>query len=839
MVGFFLLSPTFQTIIMLDTFHYFIKETTMNKRSLRILEFTKILSMVNEYAASPMAKRRIDRMKPQRDIDVIRKLQEETNDALNRLNRHGNISFSGLRDIGASIKRLEVQGTLTSQELLDIAAVLQVAKAVKQYGDGSDLTEALASRNQEPVSQTTNDSLTERFNMLLPLEHIASEITRCILSENEYADDASSGLKNIRREIRLTNDKLHQQLDKIIKSDANRDQLQDSLITMRNGRYCIPVKQEYRSKFPGMIHDQSSTGSTLFIEPMAVVNLNNQIKELANEELLEIEKILETLSAQAATYVSDIAYDLELLTDLDFIFAKAKFARATNSTRPIFNTDGIIDIRQGRHPLLEKHTVVPVDIRLGETYNLLIITGPNTGGKTVSLKTLGLFSLMGQAGLHIPAMEESRLAVFDDIFADIGDEQSIEQNLSTFSSHMSNIVYIVQHATPNTLCLFDEPGGGTDPVEGAALAVSILNYLKSMGARCMATTHYSELKTYALSTDGVENASCEFDVATLRPTYRLTIGIPGKSNAFAIASKLGLPEYIITSAKEQIDSDSVDMETLLADLEESKRSMEEDEKAIEAYKQEIESLKESLKKKEENLDTKKAEILKKAREEARDIIEEAKETADQTIRDYNKWRSNPNKADMRAMEEKRSSLRNKIKDYEKAGASETKKQTSNHKASDFHIGDTVQVLSMGTRGTITKLPNNKGIAGVQMGIMSAMLPISDLLIIPESTISVNGEKQKYAGRRAGGDHTTVNKAKTFSPELNVMGKTVDEACFEIDKYLDDAVLAHISRVTIIHGKGTGALRKGIWQYLKNHPLVQSYRSGEFGEGEYGVTIVDL
>ncbi len=811
----------------------------MNKRSLRILEFNKILAMVNEYATSPMAKRRIDRMKPQRDIDVIRKLQEETNDALNRLNRHGNISFSGLRDIGASIKRLEVQGTLTSRELLDIAAVLQVAKAAKQYGDGSDLTEALASRNQEPVSQTTFDSLTERFNMLLPLEHISSEITRCILAENEFADDASSGLKNIRREIRLTNDKLHQQLDKIIKSDANRDQLQDSLITMRNGRYCIPVKQEYRSKFPGMIHDQSSTGSTLFIEPMAVVNLNNQIKELANEELLEIEKILESLSAQAAAYVSDIAYDLKLLTDLDFIFAKAKFARATNSTRPIFNTDGIIDIRQGRHPLLEKHTVVPVDIRLGETYNLLIITGPNTGGKTVSLKTLGLFSLMGQAGLHIPAMEESRLAVFDDIFADIGDEQSIEQNLSTFSSHMSNIVYIVQHATPNTLCLFDEPGGGTDPVEGAALAVSILNFLKSMGARCMATTHYSELKTYALSSEGVENASCEFDVATLRPTYKLTIGIPGKSNAFAIASKLGLPDHIITSAKGQIDSDAIDMETLLADLEASKRSMEEDEKAIEAYKQEIKSLKESLQKKEENLDTKKAEILKKAREEAREIIEDAKDVADQTIRDYNKWRNNPHKADMHTMEEQRSKLRGKIKDYDKAGASQTQKQTSNHKASDFHIGDTVQVLSMGTRGTISKLPDSKGIAGVQMGILNSMLPISDLLIIPESTVSVNGTKQKYSGKRTGGDHTSVNKSMTFSPELNVMGKTVDEACFEIDKYLDDAVLAHISRVTIIHGKGTGALRKGIWQYLKKHPLVQSYRSGEFGEGEYGVTIVEL
>lgn len=414
----------------------------MNKRSLRILEFNKILSMVTEYATSPMAKRRVDRMKPQRDIEQIRKLQEETNDALNRLNRHGNISFSGLCDIGASIKRLEVQGTLTSKELLDIAAVLQVAKAAKQYGDGSDLTEALASRNQEPVSQTTFDSLTERFNMLLPLEHIASEINRCILSENEYADDASSGLKNIRREIRLTNDKLHQQLDKIIKSDANRDQLQDSLITMRNGRYCIPVKQEYRSKFPGMIHDQSSTGSTLFIEPMAVVNLNNQIKELANEELLEIEKILESLSAQAATYVSDIAYDLELLTDLDFIFAKAKFARATNSTRPIFNTDGIIDIRQGRHPLLEKHTVVPVDIRLGETYNLLIITGPNTGGKTVSLKTLGLFSLMGQAGLHIPAMEESRLAVFDDIFADIGDRaEHRTESVNVLLSHEQHCLY--------------------------------------------------------------------------------------------------------------------------------------------------------------------------------------------------------------------------------------------------------------------------------------------------------------------------------------------------------------------------------------------------------------
>lgn len=797
----------------------------MNQKALNALEYPKIIEKLTDKASSYMGKQLCKNLEPSTDLEEIRLMQLQTKDALTRLFQKGSVSFGNVKDVRGSLKRLEIGSSLGIQEILAICALLENTSRVKAY--------SRKERNDLPV-----DSLDGMFDVLSPLTPLSAEIRRCIISEDEFSDDASPALRQIRRNMKITNDRIHTQLASLVNGSA-RTYLQDSVITMRNGRYCIPVKQEYRSKFPGMIHDQSSTGSTLFIEPMAVVNLNNQIKELANEELLEIEKILESLSAQAATYVSEIAYDLELLTDLDFIFAKAKFARATNSTRPIFNTDGIIDIRQGRHPLLEKHTVVPVDIRLGETYNLLIITGPNTGGKTVSLKTLGLFSLMGQAGLHIPAMEESRLAVFDDIFADIGDEQSIEQNLSTFSSHMSNIVYIVQHATPNTLCLFDEPGGGTDPVEGAALAVSILNYLKSMGARCMATTHYSELKTYALSTDGVENASCEFDVATLRPTYRLTIGIPGKSNAFAIASKLGLPDYIINSAKDQIDSDAIDMETLLADLEASKRSMQEDEKAIEAYKQEIESLKESLQKKEENLDTKKAEILKKAREEARDIIDDAKDVADQTIRDYNKWRNNPHKADMRTMEEQRSKLRSKIKDYEKSGASETKKQTSNHKASDFHIGDTVQVLSMGTRGTITKLPDNKGIAGVQMGILNSMLPISDLLIIPESTVSVNGTKQKYSGKHAGGDHTSVSKSMTFSPELNVMGKTVDEACFEIDKYLDDAVLAHISRVTIIHGKGTGALRKGIWQYLKKHPLVQSYRSGEFGEGEYGVTIVEL
>lgn len=794
----------------------------MNKRSLRILEYNKILTMLTDFATSPMAKKRCDRIKPQRDIDIINQLQEETRDALLRLNRQGNVSFAGLTDIGAAIKRLEVKGTLTSKELLDVASLLNTALTVKQYGDGTS----------EEDSSAGFDCLTSRFNQLMPLENISSEIKRCILAEDEFADDASSHLKSIRRSIKLTNDRLHQQLAKMIKNDETRDKLQDSLITMRNGRYCIPVKQEYRSQFPGMIHDQSQSGSTLFIEPMAVVNLNNEIKELANEELIEIEKILENLSLMAAGAVEDIAYDMEVLTELDFIFARAKFARSYNGSQPVFNTDGIIDIKSGRHPLLDKHSVVPVDIKLGDDYNLLIVTGPNTGGKTVSLKTLGLFTLMGQAGLHIPALDGSKLAVFDDVFADIGDEQSIEQSLSTFSSHMSNIVYIVNHTSPNTLCLFDELGGGTDPVEGAALAIAILNYLKNIGARCMATTHYSELKTYALSTSGVENASCEFDVTTLRPTYKLMIGIPGKSNAFAISSKLGLPDYIIQSAKEQIDSDAVDMETLIADLEKSKRSIEDDKQAIENYKKEIESLKKNLEEKEVSLEAKKSEILQKARAEARELIEEAKEVADRTIRDYNKWRSNPNKADMRDMEERRGGLRDKLKDYDKNITSVPKK-TSGHKPKDFHIGDMVEVISMGAKGTITALPDNKGNVSVQMGILSSRLPISDLIIINEPSFTTDAASFRSKGR------TSINKAMTFSPELNVMGMTVDEAIPEIDKYLDDACLSHMSKVTIIHGKGTGALRKGIHQYLKRQPHVKSFRAGEFGEGEYGVTIVEL
>ncbi len=801
----------------------------MNKRSLRLLEYNKILSMLTEYASSPMAKRRCDRMKPQKDIHTIKTLQGETRDAYLRLEEYGNLSFSGLSDTGASIKRLYVNATLTSKELLDIAALLTVCENAKAYDDTPE---------EKPA-----DSLSERFNQLIPLIHISSEIKRCIIAENEFPDDASANLKSIRRNIKLTNDKLHQQLSKLIKNDATKDQLQDSLITMRNGRYCIPVKQEYRSAFPGMIHDRSQTGSTLFIEPMSVVNLNNEIKELEGAELLEIENILENLSKMAADVVEDIDYDSKLLTELDFIFARAKLARTMNASEPIFNTEGIVDIKSGRHPLLDKHTVVPVDIRLGEGYNLLIVTGPNTGGKTVSLKTLGLFTLMGQAGLHIPALEGSKLSVFDDVFADIGDEQSIEQSLSTFSSHMSNIVYIVNHATSDSLCLFDELGGGTDPIEGAALAIAILKHLKDMGARCMATTHYSELKTFALSADGVENASCEFDVATLKPTYKLMIGIPGKSNAFAISNKLGLPDYIIESAKTQLDSDAVDMETLISELEKNKIAIDTDKAAIENYKKEIETLKKRISEKEESLDKKRTEILEKARSEARDIIDEAKNVADKTISDYNKWRSNPEKADMKSMEDARGKLRDKLKSYNSENST-AKKQTSNHKASDFHIGDRVHVLSMNAKGTLSTLPDQKGNVTVQMGILSSRLHISDLLIVNEPDFTTDAEKYKQRGPALGGGHhssgrTSINKAMTFSPELNVMGMTVDEAIMEIDKFLDDACLSHIEKVTIIHGKGTGALRAGIHKYLKTLKYIKSFRPGEYGEGEHGVTIVEL
>ena len=718
-----------------------------------------------------------------------------------------------------SLKRIEVGATLSPSELLDLARLLDNTLSVRQYGVSED-------QEHEP------DCLDSKFLDLMPCEHLCREIRRCILSEDAIADDASSELKRIRRSKKQINDKIHTQLLKIVNSQDNQNILQESLVTMRNGRYCIPVKQEYKSSFPGMIHDQSSSGSTIFVEPMAVVNMNNELKELENEEQIEIDRILSGLTEQAGFELEAIRGNVLLLTELDFIFARAKFAKSYLGTEPIFNTRGYINIKQGRHPLLDKNTVVPIDISLGDNYNLLIVTGPNTGGKTVSLKTVGLFTLMGQSGLHIPAFEGSELNVFQDVFADIGDEQSIEQSLSTFSSHMSNIVYIVKHATKDTLILFDELGGGTDPVEGAALAISILSHLQGQGIRCMATTHYSELKTFALSTEGVENASCEFDVASLRPTYRLMIGIPGKSNAFAISKKLGLPDYIIENAKSQIDATSLDFESLISDLEKSKKTIEEEQAQIIAYKQEVEVLRNQLKQKQESIEQQKAKLLKDAREEALSIIEEAKEIADQSIRKYQKWERNPNKADNKSMEAERAKLRDKMKDIDNSMRKKQKNRRSSQKAEDFKIGDTVYIISMDSTGTVLSLPNSKKEIAVQVGILHMNLPITDC----EITEAPSEEKPKGTKNKK---HMNLERALSIKSEINVIGLTVDEAVSRIDKYLDDALLSNLNQVRIIHGKGTGALRKGIHDYLKRQKHVATYRNGEFGEGDMGVTIVDL
>ena len=815
----------------------------MNKRTLRVLEYYKIIEQLTSFATCPAGKRMCERLKPSTDIIEIERSQTETGDALTRVYQHGSISFSGVYPIGEAMKRVAVGAALSIPELLDIAKLLNVAKNARQYGEkSSESTIAVTGSHdrgetdsvgmKEGAENSGADSLTGYFESLMPLEHLAREINRCILSEDEIADDASSELKDIRRNMKVINGKVHDALSKLVSNQDNQTKLQDALVTMRNGRYCIPVKAEYKGQFPGMVHDQSATGSTIFIEPMSVVNLNNELKELAAKEAVEIEKILARLSEQVALSRESLLSNVEILTKLDFIFAKAAYAKSYNGTCPEFNQDRVIEIKQGRHPLLEKHSVVPVDIRLGEDFNMLIITGPNTGGKTVSLKTLGLFTLMGQSGLHIPAFQGSKLTVFRDVFADIGDEQSIEQSLSTFSSHMTNIVYIMKHADKDTLVLFDELGGGTDPVEGSALAISILSDLHNRDIRCMSTTHYSELKTFAMTTEGIENACCEFDVETLSPTYHLLIGIPGKSNAFAIAKKLGMADSVIENAKSQIDSSALDMEGLLADLEKSKRTIEKEQEEIEANKAEIEKLKARLSSKNEHIEQRKQDILRNAREEAREILEEAKAFADASIRRYNNWEKTTGSDLTKEMEKEREALRGKLKNVNSKLEYKAPKRSSNHKASDFHLGDAVHVISMNVDGTVRSLPNAKGEITVQMGILQSTVKITDVEIIKEE--KKQSKQQKTAAYRA-----SVNKSRNIKPEINLLGMTVDEAISELDKYLDDACLSHLNQVRVVHGKGTGALRKGVHEYLKRQSYVKSFRLGEFGEGDAGVTIVEL
>lgn len=787
----------------------------MNEKVLRTLEYNKIIAMLTEKASSDPGRKLCMELIPSTDIDVITESQKQTSDALSRLFKKGSTSFGGNKDIGYTLKSLSIGSTLSTSELLKIAGLLENVNRIKTYG-----------RREREEEQ--RDSLDDFFDCLEPLTPLSNEIRRCILSEEEISDDASPGLKHIRRSMMLTNDKIHTQLTGMV-NGSYRTYLQDAVITMRNNRYCLPVKSEHKGQVPGMVHDQSSTGSTLFIEPAAVVALNNQLKELSLKEQEEIEVILASLSARTAEHTDTLAQNQKLMTTLDFIFAKASLAMEQNASMPVFNNDRYIHIRKGRHPLLDKKKVVPIDIYLGKDFDLLIITGPNTGGKTVSLKTVGLFTLMGQAGLHIPALDRSELSIFTEVYADIGDEQSIEQSLSTFSSHMTSIVSILKNADSRSLCLFDELGAGTDPTEGAALAIAILDYLHRKNIRTMATTHYSELKVYALSAEHVENACCEFDVNTLQPTYRLLIGIPGKSNAFAISSKLGLPDYIIDAARSQISQEDESFEDLLSDLEHSRVTIENERLEIASYKEEIKRLKNQLESKQEKINETRDRILREANEKARDILQEAKDVADETIRVFQK--AGPG-ASMKDLEKSREKVRGKISDKNDKLVMKTNQPVQKQlKPSQLKLGDSVKILSMGLKGTVSSLPDHRGNLFVQCGIIRSQTNIKDLILIDdEAPVKASGLQ------RTSGSNIKMSKSFHISPEINLLGKTVDEALAELDKYLDDAYLARLPQVRIVHGKGTGALRKAVQGHLKKIKYVESFRLGEHGEGDAGVTI---
>ena len=800
----------------------------MNKKALHTLEYDKIIQRLTAHCTSDAAKQQAEVLLPKTSREMIETAQKETAAAFARIIRNGSFSFAGNTDVSLYSKQLSIGASLHAGELLKIAGVLEVAKRAKAYGTKQREDDA-------------DDILTERFAALVPLTPLCEEIRRCILSEDEIADDASSKLASIRRSIAVTNGRIRDKLSQMISSASVRDYLQDAVVTMRDGRYCLPVRAEYKSQVSGMVHDSSGSGATLFIEPMAVVQYNNEIRELERSEAEEIERILAELSEKVAEQSEAIEMDHHVLAALDFIFAKGKLALDMNAVAPRFNDNGVIVLRGARHPLLDAKTVVPIDITLGEEFEQLIITGPNTGGKTVSLKTVGLLALMGQAGLHIPAKDRSALPVFTEVYADIGDEQSIEQSLSTFSSHLKNIVGIMDHAKENpkqTLVLFDELCAGTDPAEGAALATSILNLLREWRVRTMATTHYSELKLYALSTEGVENASCEFNVETLSPTYRLLVGIPGKSNAFAISKKLGLPEAIIEDAKSRMDENDRSFETLLVDLENKRHALEEEEESIRRDKEEIAVLREKVKEQNKNIDRKREEIIRSANEKASNILRDAKNTADAAIRNINKYgTASP---DMARLEKTRGNLGQKLSQTQQKSG-QTKAAAPAAKAVDpkkLHIGDAVRVLSMDTTGTVHKLPNARGELEVTMGIMHTKVNLREIELIDEKeTYTAMKGKTPVKSRSGGGGG--FSKAATISPELMLLGMTADEAVAALDKYLDDAYLSHLHSLRIVHGKGTGVLRKAVHDYLRRQSQVVDFHLAEFGEGDSGVTIVEI
>lgn len=802
----------------------------MLKKTYTTLEFDKILEQVSHYALSPNAKKKIQTLEPFTTLDEVTHELEETSSTVNLVLKQGTIPLRGIRDITDIIKRLQVSASLSISELLKIADLLRAVKTVKSYyNQQSDYIDTLI--------------IKEYFSTLDTMHEVYTTITRCIVSEEEIADDASQNLNRIRKEIRSANSKVKGQIHKIMQSASSSGYLQDSIVTMRNNRYCLPVKAEHKSHIKGMVHDQSSTGSTVFIEPIAVVEMNNKISALFTEEQKEIERILMELSAYCSTYHEELLTNSNLLTHLDFLNAKAEYSLKLNCTCPSFNDTMHIHLNKARHPMLDPKTVVPSTVYLGEEFTTLVITGPNTGGKTVTLKTLGLLSLMGQSGLHIPAKDNSKLTMLEEIYADIGDEQSIEQSLSTFSSHMTNITSILKNMTLKSLVLFDELGAGTDPTEGAALAMAILDHLRKQRILTAATTHYSELKVYALSTDFVENASCEFDVNTLRPTYRLLIGVPGKSNAFAISKRLGLDDFIIEEAKELLEGKAVRFEDLITDLENNKKIAEIEKEKAERYKEEARQLHKEVQNQKDKLKNQRDRLLGEAKQEAYTILEKAKDEADSIIRSMNKIITDGSGVSMSELENRRSALRDKMNIAAQSEEAKKKKSSNAINIDKLHMGDTIFIHTLGQKGSIININKQKKEVTVQMGIMKTKVPITAIGNVIDDMETTSVKKKKSIYQRATGKgsspSSTTTKAMHIRPEIDLRGTTIDEALNLVDKYLDDAYLSSLPQVTLIHGKGTGVLRQGIHNYLRKSPHVKSYRLGEFGEGESGVTIVEF
>lgn len=796
----------------------------MDKRNkaFKILEFDKILERLMSYTDSSDVKKRILDLKPYKEINDAKNAQKETTEAMSTLLKLGSppVNLSVENVLGA-VKRTEMDGVLHAKELIDISRLLYVARRMKSY-----------------ISESSSECtvLHEIEENIITAKQLEDKINSCILSENEIADDASPELNTIRRKIRNLNGKIKETLDSMVRSAHYKKFLQDPIVTMRSDRYVIPVKSEYRGEVNGIVHDTSSSGATLFIEPMSVVNSNNEIRDLHTKEQQEIERILAELSVLVSENSHTIFVDYKNVTNLDFIFCKGRLSLDMDANEPVLNDKGIIRYKKARHPLIDKDKVVANDIFLGGDYDTLVVTGPNTGGKTVTLKTIGLFSIMAASGLHIPVQENSEAAIFKKVFADIGDEQSIEQSLSTFSSHMVNIVNILENVDMDSLVLFDELGAGTDPTEGAALAIAILEFLRERKVTTVATTHYSELKLYALSEAGVENASCEFDVATLQPTYKLLIGVPGKSNAFAISRRLGLDERVINRANEILSDEDIKFEDVITDLEQNRARARQEADDASRMKRELKDLRRQLENERIKLKENKSRILEEARKEAKILVMDAKEEANEIIRDLEKMRqkgiSDGN------LNKKTSAMRDKLKkkedtiDAAMARAAKPKK-TYAEPPKNLKPGTLVKIVDMNQEATVLKEPDKNGNVRVQAGIIKMDVHVTNLRIAEEN------KSKELADKYVRNTRAFESKSKNVSTEVDVRGQNLEEAWMNVEKFLDDCYLAGISPVSIIHGKGTGILRKGLQGYMKKHRYVKSFRNGRYGEGEDGVTIVEL